>query len=185
MVEPQTLKGITGRHLNLRVNWQDQKFEALVDSGATRNHISPTAVKRMGLPHRQKARPYPLTTISGDPIAYGGGIINLETGPIQLTIEGRQIEMSFDILPLGKDEAILGMPWLQEYNPKIDWVTGQVDIKDTRRRKMRQQTKMVWYQVGATYEETERGLSHVPKRYHKYGKKLWSPESEKLSDYTA
>jgi transposase InsO family protein len=185
VVEPQTLKGITGRHLNLRVNWQDQQFEALVDSGATRNHISPAAVTRMGLPHRQKRHPYPLTTISGDQIAYGGGIINLETGPIQLTIEGRPVEMSFDILPLGKDEAILGMPWLQEYNPKIDWVTGQVDIKDTRRRKMRQQTKLVWYQVGATYEETKQGLSHVPKRYHKYGKKLWSPESEKLSEHAA
>ena len=24
-----------------------------------------------------------------------------------------------------------GMPWLQEYNPKINWVTGQVDIKNT------------------------------------------------------
>jgi hypothetical protein len=51
-------------------------------------------------------------TILGDPIAYGGGIINLKTGPIQLTIEGRPITMSFDILLLGKDEAILGMPWL-------------------------------------------------------------------------
>jgi len=32
--------------------------------------------------------------------------------------------MSFDILPLGQDKAILGMPWLQEYNPKINWVIG-------------------------------------------------------------
>ena len=171
--------------MNLRVEWQDQQFEALVDSGATRNHISPAAVERMGLPHRQKRDPYPLVTISGDPIAYGGGVIHLETGPIQIVIEGRPVTMSFDILPLGKDEAVLGMPWLQEYNPRIDWVTGQVDIRDTRRRKVRQQTKMVWYQVGATYEETERSLSHVPKRYHKYGKKLWSPESEKLADHAA
>ena len=80
--------------------------------------------------------------------------------------------MSFDILPLGRDEAVLGMPWLQEYNPRIDWITGQVDIRDTRRRKMRQQAKLVWYQVGATYEETEKGLSYILKRYYKYGKKL-------------
>jgi len=110
----------------------------LVDSGATRNHISPKAVERIGLPYRQKEHPYPLTTILGDQIAYGGGIINLETGPIQITIEGKPVRMSFNILPLGQDEAILGMPWLQEYNPKIDWVTGQVDIKDTRWRKVRQ-----------------------------------------------
>ena len=41
--------------------------------------------------------------------------------------------MNFDILPLGQDEAILGMTWLREYNPKIDWTTGQVEIKDTRK----------------------------------------------------
>jgi len=36
----------------------------------------------MGLPHRQKEHLYLLLTISGDPIAYRGGIINLKTGPI-------------------------------------------------------------------------------------------------------
>ena len=50
---------------------------------------------------------------------------------------------------------------------------------------MRQQTKLVQYQVGAIYKETKRGLSYVPKRYHKYGKKLQSPESKKLSKYIA
>jgi hypothetical protein len=49
-------------------------------------------------------------TILGDLIAYRGGIINLKTGPIQLTIKGRPIKISFNILLLGKDEAILGMP---------------------------------------------------------------------------
>jgi hypothetical protein len=32
--------------------------------------------------------------------------------------------MSFNILPLGKDKAVLGMPWLQEYNLGINWVIG-------------------------------------------------------------
>ena len=38
--------------------------------------------------------------------------------------------MSFNILLLGQDKAVLGMPQLQEYNLKINWVIGQVDIKD-------------------------------------------------------
>jgi hypothetical protein len=67
-------------------------------------------VERMGLLYRQKQDPYPLVTISGDLIAYGGGIIYLETGPIQIVIEGRLIVMSFNILLLGKDKAVLGMP---------------------------------------------------------------------------
>jgi len=35
------------------------------------------------------------------------------------------------------------------------------------------------------YEETKQSLSYVLKRYHKYRKKLWSLESEKLLEYTA
>jgi len=29
----------------------------------------------------------------------------------------------------------------------------------------------------------EKGLSYIPKRYYKYGKKLWSLESKKLLKY--
>jgi len=64
----------------------------------------------MGLPYRQKEHLYPLIIILGDQIAYRGGIINLKIGPIQITIKGRPVRMSFNILPLGQDKAILGMP---------------------------------------------------------------------------
>jgi len=73
----------------------------LVDSRVIRNHISPKAVERMGLLYRQKEHLYPLIMILGDQIAYRGGIINLKTGPIQITIKGRPVRMSFNILPLG------------------------------------------------------------------------------------
>jgi hypothetical protein len=49
-------------------------------------------------------------TILEDLIAYGGGIIYLKTGPIQIVIEGRLIIISFNILLLGKDKAVLGIP---------------------------------------------------------------------------
>jgi len=52
VVEPQVLKGVVGQHFNLQAKWQNQKFKALVDSGATRNYISPAAIKRMGLFYR-------------------------------------------------------------------------------------------------------------------------------------
>ena len=47
---------------------------------------------------------------------------------MELEIEGRYIIIFFNMLPLGKDKAVLGMPFLQEYNLKIDWVTGDVEI---------------------------------------------------------
>jgi len=36
-----------------------------------------------------------------------------------------------------------------------------------------------------TYKETKRGLSYIPKRYHKYSKKLWLLESKKLLKHAA
>jgi len=61
-------------------------------------------------------------------INYRGGIINLETGLVMTRIEGREITMNFDILPLGNNKVVLGMPWLQEYNLKINWIIGDVEI---------------------------------------------------------
>ena len=48
--------------------------------------------------------------ILGDPISYKNGVIYLEIEPIQLQVEGRNIYISFNILLLGNDEAVLGMP---------------------------------------------------------------------------
>ena len=55
-------------------------------------------------------------------------MIHFETGLVGLETEGRHVVMSFDVLLLGKDKVVLGMPFLQEYNPKINWVMGDVKI---------------------------------------------------------
>ena len=42
---------------------------------------------------------------------------------------------------------------------------------------------MVWYKVGAMYEEAEKAIGYILKRYHKY-KKLWNEQfGEKLLEY--
>jgi hypothetical protein len=51
-----------------------------VDSRAIKNYITPKIVKRLGMLYRQKLELYTLVTISGDPVLYKDGIINLETG---------------------------------------------------------------------------------------------------------
>jgi len=48
--------------------------------------------------------------ILGDLINYKGGIINLEIGLVTVRIKGKEIIINFDILLLGNDEAVLGMP---------------------------------------------------------------------------
>ena len=81
-----------------------------MDSKAIRNYILLVTVKQMGLPYRQKEHLYLLIIILEDLITYRGGIINLKTGLIWLTIKGRRINISFNILLLGRNKVILRMP---------------------------------------------------------------------------
>ena len=50
-----------------------------MDSEVIKNHITPKVVEQLRLLYRQKMEPYTLVTISGDPVLYKDGIINLET----------------------------------------------------------------------------------------------------------
>jgi len=59
---------------------------------------------------QQKEYLYLLNMILRDLINYRGGIINLETGLVIIGIEGKEIIMNFDILPLGNNKVVLGMP---------------------------------------------------------------------------
>ena len=69
-------------------------------------------IRQFGLLHRQKEDLYPSVTISGDPIIYKDKMIHFKTGPVELELKGRHIIISFNVLLLGKDEAVLGIPFL-------------------------------------------------------------------------
>jgi len=59
---------------------------------------------------RQKEYPYLLNIILRDLINYRGGIINLEIGLVIIRIKRKEVTMNFDILLLGNNKAVLGMP---------------------------------------------------------------------------
>jgi len=59
---------------------------------------------------RQKEYLYLLNIILKDLINYRGGIINLEIGLVIIRIEGKEVIMNFNILLLGNNEAVLGIP---------------------------------------------------------------------------
>ena len=42
--------------------------------------------------------------------------------------KGHIKRIRIDIYNLGKTDIILGMPWLQAYNPEINWETGEVKM---------------------------------------------------------
>jgi hypothetical protein len=80
-----------------------------VNSKVIKNYITPKVVKWLGLLYRQKLEPYTLVTISGDPVPYKDGIINIKTGLVQVNIKEHNIIVNFNILPLGQDKTVLGI----------------------------------------------------------------------------
>ena len=74
--------------------------------------MSPAIIKKIKLSHRQKENLYPLITISRDPILYGNGMIHFETGPVEIKIKRQKLIVLFNVLPLGKDKAVLRILFL-------------------------------------------------------------------------
>jgi len=74
--------------------------------------MSPVVIKKMGLSYKQKENPYPLVIISGDPILYKNSMIHFKTGPVKIEIKGQKVVVLFNVLLLGKDKAVLEMPFL-------------------------------------------------------------------------
>ena len=54
--------------------------------------------------------------------------INIDT-----EINGRKIPIELLVTGLGKEQIILGFPWLNEYNPDINWRTGEFSWRKERR----------------------------------------------------
>ena len=47
----------------------------------------------------------------------------MEIGLVKVEIKKQKISISFNILLLSKDKAVLGILFLKKFNPKINWIT--------------------------------------------------------------
>jgi len=56
-------------------------------------------------------------------------LITLKT-TLDITIEGKTFKQRFYVMPLGDTEAILGLSWLQEADPKISWTDMTLQYRD-------------------------------------------------------
>ena len=52
---------------------------------------------------------------------------------LYLCIAKTEEKRKFLIVNCGQENLILGLPWLQEINPLIDWTTGEVTISSIPR----------------------------------------------------
>ena len=102
---------------------------AMIDSGSSINIINPKFVNQVRIPWSQKKTPYKMRTYEGQVASYDGGRSQRES-TLLITVEDDPREETFDILPTGpRCDMILGLPWLKEYNPWIDWKNGHLESR--------------------------------------------------------
>ena len=123
---PNATYGQAHEHIILRIRIRRRYYNALLDSGAQGNYASPKIINQDKIPWHWKEEPYRLSTVEGQEVSYGQGVINMETDHLPVSIQGRTTQVTFDITDTAQHELILGLPWLRAENPRIDWTTGQL-----------------------------------------------------------
>lgn len=119
----------TGDHRQLFfwVVVEGKVVQAMMDSGAQGNFISPDIAVLHRFPTQVKEDPYQLTVVDGTSTSYQDGNVNVETEPlVMITPSGHTEEIQFDVTEIGQHQIILGMPWLQKHNPTVDWKTQEI-----------------------------------------------------------
>jgi len=100
-------------------------MNALIDSGAGGTFIDKKFTEQNGIalvPIEKK-----IQIFNADGTKNNSGTIE-HCIWLKIQMGKKKISTRFLVTELGKDKMILGLPWLKQYNPKIDWNTGKVDI---------------------------------------------------------
>jgi predicted aspartyl protease len=97
--------------------------KALLDSGATENFLDRRTVARLKLATQQLKDPRLVYNVDGS--NNKAGQITHECR-LKLNYGDKELEQRFFVSDLGTDRALLGYPFLQEFNPNIDWAKGRL-----------------------------------------------------------
>ncbi|ESK81798.1 hypothetical protein Moror_16781 [Moniliophthora roreri MCA 2997] len=104
--------------------------KALIDSGAGGHFICEEEAQKLKKPWTRLEKPIKVFNVDGTRNKIGW-ITHSVT--IDITIGDRSMEETLLISGLGPERVILGLPWLQDHNPDIDWVTGVVHFQPRRK----------------------------------------------------
>ncbi|KAI1675992.1 hypothetical protein KJE20_14428 [Pyrenophora tritici-repentis] len=68
------------------------------------------------------------------PVAYGGGVIRLETELLTLEVADIRSRMNISIMDLGQMDMLIGYDWLDAHNPAIDWQKKTILSREPARK---------------------------------------------------
>jgi len=101
------------------------RCDQLLDSGATRNLVSTSFVKRMNLKTARLKQQLRLQYMDGE---YSQPVQEKTTQTFW--IEGRTLTMTYLVADISED-IVLGLQWLEEHDPLIGWKTQSIEWRDS------------------------------------------------------
>jgi len=96
---------------------------ALLDSGATENFISFRTWRQLGIGQQELNEPITVHNVDGTENKRGN---ITHYCWLRVLYNKEQKLQKFFLMSLGKDRMILGYPFLQEFNPQINWSEGKL-----------------------------------------------------------
>ena len=128
---------------------------ALIDSGASISCLDWGFVRKHSLPTTQLQKP--IYARNADNTINSKGVIRF-TSTLFLHIKGIARKVTFHVISLGNENVILGLPWLKDVNPTINWDQRTLSIEESLN-----QSKDPYHSHTA---DTSRHNSHFQKSTH-------------------
>ena len=113
----------------LRVKFNDHsiKIIALLDSRALACFIDKDFAERHKLPLVTKKWPVSVEVIDGRPLVFGD--VTQETKALDIYIDQHRSTVVLNVIKSPSNPVILGLSWLDRYNPDIDWKKRRIEFK--------------------------------------------------------
>ena len=127
---------------------------ALIDSGASISCLD-WFIRKHSLPTTRLQKP--IYARNADNTINSKGVIRF-TSTLFLNIEGITRKVTFHVISLGNENVILGLPWLKDVNPTINWDQRTLSIEESL-----DQSKDLYLSHTA---DTSRHDSHFRKSIH-------------------
>ena len=123
---------IPRRTLTIPLSLHKIKTNALIDSGALGFYIDIRFVKKYNLLIKKLFKP--ITVRNVDNTENIAGQIT-HYAPLEYTVLGKTRVADFCVTHLGKQAVILGLTWLEDENPDINWRTREIKWRDEPTRR--------------------------------------------------
>jgi Retroviral aspartyl protease len=143
-----------GPMIQLKVIFQGEPLTALVDSGSSENFISERLVQEIGAEVISRGN-MTIERFDGTEANY-----RFRTTTLKYRISKGEFKDEFRVIPMGTGcEVILGIPWLERNNPKINWQKRTVTLKEARIREEKKTEGNSLAQQGAVMQPTQEAVS--------------------------